>query len=231
MENYNAIDWYVWDSTFTGNYIGVTNIFGAGYFHVYGSLFQASTRADIEIGPVGFYSIRQNFSIASKVFLLGDVVGSASAEITLQSNTILDAVGTPIAVYSPGTVLMFDNVIRSSAGQVGPLAIVQDTLSNSPGGLVAIGNTVTVNNWYSVPVAGSNVTDLDNQIVARSTVSPVTPVMPGALPNLNRPIYEVAAGTNADGIQQAIDTAVALNGQRPVVHLPAANGMNVCSSS
>jgi len=37
---------------------------------------------------------------------------------------------------------------------------------------------------------------------------------------MNRRVFEIAPGANSAGIQQAIDQAATLSGQRPVVHLP-----------
>src|SRR5262249_30356032 len=47
LKNFNALDWFIWYCTFKDNYDGVSNTPGAGNFHVFGSLFQRSTNADI----------------------------------------------------------------------------------------------------------------------------------------------------------------------------------------
>jgi hypothetical protein len=61
---------------------------------------------------------------------------------------------------------------------------------------------------------------IDNQIVPRGSINPTPPNLPGTLPNLNRQIFEVAPGAGVDAIQQAINSAAAKNGSRPVVHIP-----------
>ncbi len=68
MKNFNALDMFIWYSLFQNNAEGVTNALGAGNFHVYNSIFQGSTTADISIGNTGVFNFRNNYSIGSKRF-------------------------------------------------------------------------------------------------------------------------------------------------------------------
>jgi hypothetical protein len=53
MKNFNALDLFIWYSLFRNNAVGVTNSPGAGNFHVYNSIFQGSTVADISYANTG----------------------------------------------------------------------------------------------------------------------------------------------------------------------------------
>src|SRR5437763_15601030 len=79
--NFNTLDLYFWDSLFQNNAVGVGNALpglnGAGAFHVFNSVFENSTIADISYGNPGPFNFRNNYSIGSKRFLSGG--GSCSS--------------------------------------------------------------------------------------------------------------------------------------------------------
>ena len=217
IENYNALDWYIWDSTFEANARGITNIYGAGNFQVYSSYFRNSSVADVQINATSYFGLRNNYSIGSNAFFVAAPVGSPAAPVTLQNNTILDTRTTPIQIGNPGPLLMLDNVIRSAAGQNGPVVSIAEAYTSAPSArVVAVGNTYTVPTPYSVQ---GSLINLDDKVVARASVNPTAPVMPSAPLSYGRKVFDVAAGADAGTIQAAINQAAALNGQRPVVHL------------
>jgi len=45
--------------------------------------------------------------------------------------------------------------------------------------------------------------------------------VPAFAPRVERRIFQLAAGAKSEAIQQAIDEAAKLSGQKPVIHLPA----------
>ncbi|HUJ70956.1 MAG TPA: glycosyl hydrolase family 28-related protein [Verrucomicrobiae bacterium] len=219
LKNFNALDWFIWYCTFADNYDGVSNNPGAGNFHVFGSLFQRSTNADIDIVDLGLFSFRYNTSIGSKQFLSIPNTWANGAELMLQGNTIADTTSdTAISIGTLGPVFLIDNVIASRSGATGA-AVAQIGYDTTE--LVAVGNTFTVSNPMSVTssMGTSQITDVDNQTVARSSLTITAPTLPGVLPNNNRTVFEVPAGSSGSTIQTAINQAAALSGQRPVVHL------------
>ncbi len=219
LKNFNALDWFIWHCTFVDNYDGVSNNPGAGNFHVFGSLFQRSTNSDIDIVSLGLFSFRYNTSIGSKQFFTVPNTWANGAELTFQGNTIADTTSdTAISIGTMGPVFLIDNVIASRSDATAP-AFVE--IGYDTAGLVAVGNTFTVNNPMTVTcsMGTSQVINVDNQIVARSSLTITAPVLPGVLPNNNRTVFEVSAGSSGSTIQTAINQAAALSGQRPVVHL------------
>jgi hypothetical protein len=223
LKNFNALDWFIWYCTFNDNYDGVSNTPGAGNFHVFGSLFQRSTNTDIDIGNTGLFSFRYNTSIGSKHFFVVPNTGSNGAELMFQGNTIADTTSdTAISIGTMGPVFLIDNVIASRSGATGA-AVVQN--AGDVPDMVAVGNTFTVNNPMTV-TGGSGTPryiNVDNQTVARSSLTVTAPTLPGVLPDNNRTVFEVAAGSSASTIQTAINQAAVLSGRRPVVHLAQGN--------
>jgi len=220
LKNFNALDWFIWYCTFSDNYDGVSNTPGAGNFHVFGSLFQRSTNSDIDIGNTGLFSFRFNTSIGSKQFFVVPNTSANGAELMFQGNTIADTTSdAAISVGTMGPVFLIDNVIASRSAATGA-AVVQNAYDVPD--MIAVGNTFTVNNPMTV-TGGSGTPrfiNVDNQTVTRSSLNITAPTLPGVLPNNNRTVFEVPAGSNGSAIQTAINQAAALSGQRPVVHLP-----------
>jgi hypothetical protein len=219
LKNFNALDWFIWYCTFNDNYDGVSNTPGAGNFHVFGSLFQRSTNADIEISDLGLFSFRYNTSIGSKQFFVVPNTWANGAELTFQGNTIADTISdAAISIGTMGPVFLIDNVIASRSGATGA-AVVE--IGYDTADMVAVGNTFTVNSPMTVTssMGTSRFINVDNQTVARSSLTITTPTLPGVLPNNNRTVFEVPGGSSGSTIQTAINQAAALSGQRPVVHL------------
>lgn len=68
IQNFNSLDWYIWDSWFEDCGIGVTNEFGAGNFHVSRSTFLRSKEADLTIRHTSYFSFLGNTSLGSRRF-------------------------------------------------------------------------------------------------------------------------------------------------------------------
>jgi hypothetical protein len=217
VESFNALEWSFWNCVFEDCREGVSNWPGAGNFLVYDSLFLRSIETDMRMQMTSsFFSARNNVSIGSERFFLAGFTGN-SAPVTLQGNVILDPKGRPVDYSNFGPLLLLDNVIRSRADAIAPV-ISAGTLGYGTNDVVSVGNTFTL--APSLNVSGC-FTSLDDNVVESSTISPPLPTLPGTPPSLKRPVFDIPRGAGATVIQQAIDAAAQLNGQRPVIHLPA----------
>jgi Pectate lyase superfamily protein len=218
LENFNVLDWWVWNSRFEDNEVGVTNTKGAGNYYVYNSVFKRSHSADLTIGNTGFFSFRHNYSIGSNKFFVAGPIGSAAAAITFQGNTIVDPTSRPIETYNPGPQLFVDNVFRSTGDP--PIKQTEPYRVNpSSADVIGMGNTFTTPNGYDV--AGRLVA-VDDQVVDPSSLDVSEPVLPDPAPNFNRRVFDVSPGSDSNAIQTAINAAVdQAGGSRPVVHLPS----------
>lgn len=222
IEGFNANDWFIWDSLFDSCAVGVTNDpvgGGGGNFHVYQSIFRNSSEADITINNTLFFSIRNNFSTGSKAFFVAKPAGRNGAESTLQGNTILDTQDvSAIRVSNLGPVTLLDNIIRSQIGQQGP-QILHESDTGWPVDLISIGNTYTEAHPIQV-ISGSRVYSLDDKVVEQSTITSQEPTLPPPLTRQQRPIFEIPVQADSATIQDAIDSAAQMKGQRPIIHLP-----------
>jgi hypothetical protein len=207
IQNWNSLDWFIWDCEFDDCLLGVSNIYGSGNYHVYQSLFRNSGQADMSIGNTGYFSIRDNTSIGSKAFFTAAGNGSCGL-ITLQGNTVINPRGTPVQVNNRGPVLLLDNRIQDYQGSA--------VSAVSWAGFVSVGNTFTSTNAVRANPGGIFLDD----VVTLEKLPVTLPKMPGTLPNLKRTVIDLAGPTNSAGLQAAINKAATFSGQRPVVHLP-----------
>jgi len=216
FDSFNAVDWWIWDSLFEDCRYGVANP-GGGEGHVYRSLFLRSTEADIAIQQCGSMAYRHNTSVESKAFL----VQTCGALTTVQANTIVDPrEPTPIRMAAGSTLFLADNVIRTRPEHASHPVI------SGMGHITALGNVFDT----PVPIApGGPVLAHDNQVLPREQIVIEDHELPGFRVRRSRPVIEIPPPQSEGGgfrhataeeIQAAIDQAAALNGQRPVVHLP-----------
>ncbi len=225
IQNFNTLDWWVWYSTFEDCHIGVSSQYnkGGGHFHVYESLFKNSTEADITMMHTSYFGIRNNTSINSKAFFVAIRAGNWSpkenygASTNIQGNRIYDPIdATPIRIANSGNILLMDNIIRSRPGvKNGP--VIHLATPTEDADMVAIGNTFTVNNQFEVK---GRLTSTDERVLPRSAIKTELPVLPETVPNYHRQVFDIPAGTKGEAIQQIIDAAAKLTGQRPVLHFP-----------
>jgi hypothetical protein len=216
LGNFNALNLWVWHATFVDCAIGVTNTTGAGNFHVYHSVFERSTIADLSIGNTGGFSARGNYSEGSRAFFVSNGATANPATIHLQGNTIMDTTDTAaIHMGNQGPGLLLDNTIQSPPAASGP-AVTWEALFGAD--VTSIGNTYSVTN----PIRNNGrLTSVDDRVVARSDMRVDAFSRFDASPNLHRDIIEVQTHAATDVIQSAIDRAAAGRGTRRIVHLPA----------
>src|SRR5262245_9286464 len=212
LQNFNSLDWFIWQSRFEDCGYGVTNTRGAGNYHVYDSTFLRSTTADLGMGNTGYFSMRHNASIKSKAFFVAGGIG-ACGMVTLQGNMVYapDA-KAPIQIGNLGPLLLLDNWILAKDS---PAVKV-----NPQGSLLAVGNTFEGNiaKVEQAIQANPEALILDNRVGQGLQVERLAPQRPA---NLQRTIIEVPVGSPGATIQEAIRTAAKLPGQRPVVQGPA----------
>jgi hypothetical protein len=130
--------------------------------------------------------------------------------MTIASNTFIDQTQQAINLGNQGPVLLLDNSFRQASTTLPAAYISVDG--------IAVGNTFTLG---PNPIATlQRLFEADTQIVSPGTINATEPILPGVQSSMNRTVFEVPVGSNAAAIQSAINSAAALNGARPVVHLP-----------
>jgi Concanavalin A-like lectin/glucanases superfamily/Fibronectin type III domain/Pectate lyase superfamily protein/Abnormal spindle-like microcephaly-assoc'd, ASPM-SPD-2-Hydin len=228
LEDWNALDWYVRYSTFEHDNFGVTNAFGeGGAMHLDHNLFEYNN-VDSAWGNGASQSYTYNTSYHSGTFLSGSPYANSSILI---GNTILMPQTAAISMPGVGPLTLIDNVIEGGiiAAQTGPVVKLGNGVVSIPNSYVlSMGNTYVSTTPFSVQNVTYNtneingdLTSISDAVVSTASIKDALPKMPGALPNYNRPIYDVPQGASGEAIQQTIDLAIEENnGNRPVVHLP-----------
>ena len=220
VESFNALDWWVWDSEFTNNARGITNIFGARQLPRLSQPLPQFEHRRRQYAHTQFFGLRGNTSIGSNRFLMARSVGQNAASITLQDNKILDTIQTnAVADNNCGPLFLIDNVIRSKPGVSAP-AVTMDTAWAIGPDFGSVGNTFTVAAPISFTGPNARSWAQDDQVVPYASVDGTIPTLPPTPVSRNRTVFEIAPGANGAAIQQAIDQAAAMTGQRPIVHLP-----------
>src|SRR5208283_3136476 len=186
---FNTLDWWVWYSVFEDCHIGVSSEYngGGGHFHVYESLFQNSTEADMTIMHTSYFGIRHNTSIKSKAFFVAKRAGNWSdqenygASTALQGNRIYDPIdATPIRIANSGNILLMDNIIRSRAEvKSGPVIHLETPTGDAD--MVAVGDTFTVVNPFDVK---GRLTTQDEKLISCGKIKTEWPALPGTPPHL-----------------------------------------------
>jgi hypothetical protein len=216
LGNFNALDIWIWHSTFENCAIGVTNDPGAGNYHVYGSVFRGSAVADLSMQNTGGFSARGNYSVGSRAFFVSGPTINHPASIEIQGNTIIDPLDTTaIRLGNQGPGLIVDNTIRSLPGAQAAIVWWKSFFQGAD--VVSVGNTFTVAKPFDV--AGRHVS-VDDRVVARDEITAAEPVLPATPLNRHREILEVPRGATASVIQALVDRAVKNNGSRTVIHIP-----------
>lgn len=208
--NFNSMDIWVWYSRFEDCGHALFN--GAGNFHAWQNLFLGSRIADIGSKNLMVFSFVNNTSIGSRRFLDFESGHTWGSPMTISGNRILNPTDNfPLRLGNGGPYLVMDNVFKLPAGSAHQAARM------TWGDQTFVGNTYTSTN--AVKEAG-RFRRLAEQVVAPDTVDLTPPALPSAPPHRERKVLEVPKGASADVIQQGIDEAAALRGQRPIVHLP-----------
>jgi len=208
--NFNSLDIWAWYCLFEDCGYGLYN--GAGNFHAWQCVFLRSKKMDIGAANLMVFSFANNFSMGSRCFM--DWAGGHSwgAPTSVTGNRVIDPTGDfAIRLGNGGPYLLADNAVRNREGNPKPPIIL------TWGDQTLVGNTYTV----ADPVATKGRHRLvAEKVVAREAIDATVPALPPTPRKVARPVLEVAAGAPATAIQAAIDRAVGLKGQRPVVHLP-----------
>jgi hypothetical protein len=243
IESFNALDWWVWDSAFIDCGVGATNCakgeYGGGHFHLYRCLFRGSKAADIRTGHASYFGIRFNTSIGSRRFLETirpegfnmpglrhpqikawgawnpeDTHGSQQA---LQGNRIINPTDpTPVCVNQHGPLMLIDNTFVVKPN--GDKPVVQVAPPTDGAQCFSIGNRFF--GAARVEVKGALI-EQDNVTLNYATADLTVPALPPTAPRVARRVFALKAGASGTEIQAAIDDAVKLVGQKPVIHLPA----------
>lgn len=206
--NWNSMDIWVWYSRFEDCGRGVYNVMGN--WHVWHCLFLRSRIADMSTKNLMVFSVVNNTSIGSHRFFDFSTGHKWGSPVSLTGNRVFDISGDrAVSLGNAGPYLLVDNVFRLS----GETRAVRMTW----------GDQTLVGNTYTGPDAvetRGRFRRIAEKVVDTKSISDAIPTLPPTPPGRSFRVFEVPAGSNGDVIQEAIDAAARMAGQRSVVHLP-----------
>jgi hypothetical protein len=209
--NWNSMDIWVWYCRFEDCGRGVHNVMGN--WHVWQSLFLRSKASDLSTENLMAFSVVNNTSVGSKRFFDFSSGHTWGSPVSLTGNLVLDPTGDWAAIL--------DNA--------GPYLVVDNTLKlggKTRGIRMTWGDQTLVGNRYTKADAveeRGRFRRIGEKVVEAKDVPGEVPELPKTPVRRERKVIEVAAGAGGAAIQQAIDSAARLAGQRPIVHLPMGN--------
>ena len=221
IQNWNSLDWWVWDSTFLDCGVGLSNVPGCGNFYAYRCEFEGSQEADARIGHLGGFGLVGNHSKKSRLFLDFQLGHSAGGNITLQGNRVEGTVhpeGLCVYIGNAGPALFLDNEFLPRAGTKGPaIRFESRNRQKVRGNALLIGNTTTGGRLYEAEknyevrvIEDGDVSDgIKMKIEEERDLQSVKLT--------HQTVVEVEAGAGGDQIQAALDGAR----EGATVHLPA----------
>jgi Pectate lyase superfamily protein len=227
LRNFNALDWWIWNSYFESNDVGISNNLdehGAGNFHAFNTIFRNSKFADLYILNTGQFNFRNNYSAASTNFLIEKYFYTNAATTRVQSNTLVippgnSCGGCGIYMGNMGPLTLTDNVFVSPP-DAKKAAVFMSALATPD--CISVGDTFTIKNpiYCQGGDGPGRLLSIDQKIAPASSIKTAQPSPPEPLPRQSRRIFEAHAHDNSSALQSLIDKAADYCGQRPVVHLP-----------
>jgi hypothetical protein len=218
--SFNALDWWVWDSQFINCARGVSNQYavgdsgvttGAGSMYVYRSLFRGSTVADFAIANTGWFSLHNNVSMGSALFIQALPMGENPAPVIVENNRVVQSTtSSPISYGNVGPLMLVDNQFQAAAATYNFTDFVADI------DVLALGNQTTTE--IPAPAAGTRLVNFANSIVSSSTLSTQPLSLPATPAVVTHRVYEVPEGATAAQIQALIDESSLSGDSQPIVH-------------
>jgi hypothetical protein len=220
ITGYNALDYWIWDCEFNACKVGVKCAYGN--YHLYQSHFYNSTTADIA-NTNGYYtSVRGCYSKNARVFSYDEGAGCNALKRIFQGNVIENCQQTAIQYHHLGKISLMDNQFIN-ASITSPAIVEYASWCYSSFDMLSVGNRYHGSQPFILrkdyPSRIHSITDV--QTTARqSPVKPVIRPLPPFLPVVKRQIFEVPVNAGSELIQEIINKAALLKGQRPVIHFP-----------
>ena len=181
--NANTLDWWIWYSTFLNNGVGATNI--AGAYHVYNSLFENSSFADVHMHNVGNFNYRGNTSINSGYFLFGDYYYTNGTPTIMEANQVFNPTNSGgLAAWegTAGALTMIDNILttpsmfaacKPSANNIGAGCAVTSGDQNGAD-MFSVGNIYTIANVLGPgygATSGTRLLEQNDQVASLSSLN------------------------------------------------------------
>jgi hypothetical protein len=225
LQNWNSLDWWVWDSRFTECGTALSNEPGCGNFNAYRCVFESSRRADVRVGHVlGAFSLVENRSRGSRRFFETRAGHTAGGIFTLQGNRVeWDGRESAVEMGNGGPVLALDNQFMPTGGGRAPAIRFFSANRIDPTGVALLMGNQTSGSRLQEAEKGYEVREIEDGSQVGGDRPRVTDedkaesetreVERAAEPT----VAEIKAGASGDQIQAVMDRVA----DGSVIHLPA----------
>jgi hypothetical protein len=223
IRGFNALDYWIWDCQFIKCKAGIDN--AHGNYHVYRSYFNGTTGWDL-MNKDGYYtSVRGCLSENSFTFSVDDGMSCNPFKRIFQNNTVLAPKQFCIIYKHIGKVSFWNNTFAKVANkQADKYTILTGSwCPNTTYEAMSIKNKYEATDpFYNDKATVTKFTSGDTYgplTINTATAATAFKKTMDPLPVLvTRKIFEVPAGADTKTLQNIINQAAALKGQRPIVH-------------
>lgn len=221
IKGFNALDYWIWDSEFSNCNIGVDC--SHGNYHIYQSHFYNSITTDISCRDAYYSSVRGCYSSNAKAFSVDAGVGCNAFKRIFQGNFVKGCKWVPIQYHHQGKISLLDNYFLNDNNV--PFSVEYASWCKGNYDILSIDNSYMEANPHSFRKDFPNMVHSieDKRLNNKKLQMPGVRALPPFVPYAKRRVFEVPADANSIIIQEIINTAAALKGQRPVVHFPMGN--------
>jgi hypothetical protein len=234
IRGYNALDYWLWSCKFYNCNIAIST--RNGNFHAYNCYFRQSEVSDV-IGDNGYYtSMRGCFSDDSEALYCDNGISSNPFKRTFQDNIVKTPHGIPLHYRHAGKLTFINNqfdevqpkdlvatkpTIYSITGK--PYVAFWASWFNTNYDVLSISNSFFYKQPFLIahqfPQKVYSINDSYNKRVSANGADFVNK-MPATPAFTKRKVFEVPPKADDKIIQDIINQASKLSGQRPIVHFP-----------
>lgn len=221
IKGFNALDYWIWDSEFSNCNIGVDC--SHGNYHIYQSHFNNSLTSDISNQDVTYSSVRGCYSNNAKAFSVDAGAGCNAFKRIFQGNFIKGCKSVPIQYHHQGKISLLDNYFLNDDNV--PFTVEYASWCKGNYDILSVDNSYVEANPHNLRKDFPNKVHSieDKRHNSKKVQMPGVKPLPPFVPYIKRRIFEVPVDANSATIQEIINTASALKGQRSTVHFPMGN--------
>jgi hypothetical protein len=218
IKGYNALDYWIWDAEFNNCNIGVDC--ALGNYHIYQSHFNNSATADINILNALYSSVRGCYSNNAKAFSVDAGASCNAFKRIFQGNFVKGCKSVPIQYHHQGKISLLDNYFLNDNNVQSSVDYTSWCKGNYD--ILSINNNFTEANPNNLRKDFPSMVHSieDKKVISKTTGIPSIKPLAPFIPNVKRKIFEVPSDAGSAVIQEIINAASALKGQRSIVHFP-----------
>jgi len=219
INGYNALDYWIWDCRFIRCFRGVQN--KNGNYHVYNSYFEKIVNSVFVNTNAYYVSVRGCYINGTDRVMYDFGKSSNPFKRVFEGNIVLDTKGPSIEHYHLGKISFTGNSFGKIDDEKNPYSLIYDSWATGSYEVLSLANRYKVEKPWRI--------DVPRKVVYsyRDSFGTKTPAMDSKVfisgmsktPKLvKRPVFEVGGTATLDQIQQLVNKANQLKGQRPVLH-------------